>query len=93
MSSLDFLSIFFLLAGSIFVLLAAIGIYRFQNIYMQMHAATKSATLGCGLILLGVGFRFQSFTTMTEVLILIVFIAITNPLSSHLIAKRSHSRQ
>ncbi len=82
-----------ILCGSIFIFIAALGLWRLPSLYLKMHAATKAGTLGCGLILLGVGIQLKNFHSLTEIILLILFIAITNPISTHLIAKIKHSRR
>lgn len=76
-----------IVAGALFILLASIGIWRLPDLYLKLHAATKVGTLGCGLILLGVGLQFRDAHSITEVLLLILFVAITNPISAHLIGR------
>lgn len=82
-----------ILIGSIFMLIAAIGVLRFKDIYLKLHAATKSGTLGSGLILLGVGMQLKSLRSLTEIILLIFFIAITNPIGAHLIGKIQYLRE
>lgn len=77
----------FILLGSIFVLIAAVGVYRFDDLYLQLHAATKAGTLGASLILLGVGLQVRNIHAITEIILLIIFVIITNPISAHLIGK------
>ncbi len=84
---LIYISSFLILAGSIFMCIAALGLWRFNDLYLKMHAATKAGTLGCGLILLGVGLRIKNLHSITEIFLLIAFIAITNPISAHMIGK------
>lgn len=76
-----------ILIGAVFMFIAALGVWRLSDLYLKMHAATKAGTLGCGLILTGTGLQLKSSVSFTEVLLLIVFIAITNPISAHLIGK------
>lgn len=76
-----------MLIGSLFALIAAIGLYRLPGLYLKMHAATKAGTLGSGLVLLGVAIDFGNLHSITEVVLLVLFIAITNPISAHLIAR------
>ena len=73
--------------GVIFSLIAAIGLLRFKGLFLKMHAATKVDTLGTGCTLLGVALQMQTPHVITEALLLILFIAITNPISAHLIGK------
>ncbi|MBB72186.1 MAG: Na+/H+ antiporter subunit G [Legionellales bacterium] len=80
-----------ILIGALFILIATIGLWRMPDIYLKMHAATKAGTLGCGLILLGVGIQLENLHSLTEIILLIFFVAITNPLSAHLIGKLYYS--
>ena len=41
-----------LILGSLFALIAAIGVVRMPDIYCRMHAATKAGAFGVSLILL-----------------------------------------
>lgn len=81
------------LFGSIFILISTIGLWRLPSLYLKMHAATKSGTLGCGLILLGVGMQIKNIHSITEIILLILFIAITNPISAHLVGKLHFMRE
>lgn len=76
------------LIGAIFIFLGALGILRMPDVYNRMQAGTKATTLGSMLSLLGVGIAIPGW--LIKLLILIVFIIITNPLSSHALARASH---
>ncbi|MEO7850916.1 MAG: monovalent cation/H(+) antiporter subunit G, partial [Rubrivivax sp.] len=41
-----------LVIGALFVLVGAIGLVRFPDFYMRLHAPTKASTLGVGALLL-----------------------------------------
>jgi multisubunit Na+/H+ antiporter MnhG subunit len=43
-----------ILAGSLFILIASIGLIRFKDIYSRMHVTTKASSFGIMLILIGV---------------------------------------
>lgn len=81
------------LFGAIFMFIAVLGLWRLKDIYLKMHAATKTGTLGCGLILLGAGIQLKSLASFTEIILLIIFIAITTPMSTHLIGKLDYSHR
>lgn len=83
---------FCMLIGSLFILIAAIGILRMPDMLMRMHAATKAGTLGAGLILIGVMFHFQKWTVSIEAVLTIIFIFITAPIASHLLARAAYFR-
>ncbi|MBU4485912.1 MAG: monovalent cation/H(+) antiporter subunit G [Candidatus Delongbacteria bacterium] len=76
------------LLGSIFLFLGALGVYRMPDLYNRMQAGTKSTTLGTMLTLLGIGICHYEW--LGQVLILIIFIALTNPISSHALARAAH---
>lgn len=74
--------------GSIFLLLGALGVLRMPDIYNRMQAGTKATTLGSILFLLGIGIGYCG--CVWKVIILILFIIFTNPLSSHALARAAH---
>ena len=86
---LNYFGLLLIFSGSVICLIASIGLYRLPGLFAKMHAATKTATLSCGLVLFGVAINLKNINSYTEVIILIVFIAITNPISAHYIAKTS----
>jgi multicomponent Na+:H+ antiporter subunit G len=78
------------LVGAIFGLLAAIGIVRMPDLYTRMHAATKAGTIGGGAVFLAVGAGFADGAVLVRSLIGIVFLALTTPVSAHLLARAAH---
>ncbi|MCK4979059.1 MAG: Na+/H+ antiporter subunit G [Candidatus Delongbacteria bacterium] len=76
------------LLGSIFLFLGALGVFRMPDLYNRMQAGTKSTTLGTMLALLGVGICHYQW--LGQILIIIMFIALTNPISSHALARAAH---
>ena len=90
---LIYISSFFILSGAVFMCIAALGLWRLEDLYLKMHAATKTGTLGCGLILLGAGLRIKNIHSFTEIILLIIFIGLTNPISAHLIGKLNYLSQ
>ncbi len=76
-----------LLAGSVFVLLASIGVFRFGDAYQRMHAATKAGAFGGAILALGAGFHFATLRVWIEVMLLMMFFYSTMPVAAHLIAR------
>ena len=76
--------------GSLFILLAAVGILRMPDTYLRMAVTTKAATLGIGLILIAAAVYFHDLSTTTRVLAIIIFILLTAPVGAHLIGKASY---
>jgi multicomponent Na+:H+ antiporter subunit G len=75
-----------LVGGSAWMLLAAIGVFRFQNAYERLHAATKAATLGLLLILAGAGVQVGG-PDAAKLALTGVFIFLTAPVGAHLVGR------
>ncbi len=76
------------LIGSFFILFAAIGLLRMPDIFTRIQAGTKASTLGSMLTLLGVGLVHPDW--LMKLILLIVFIMISNPVSSHVLGRAAH---
>lgn len=76
--------------GTMFVLLAAIGLIRMPDTYLRISVTTKAATLGIGLLLLGAVVHFSDLSITTKVLAIIFFIFLTAPVSGHLIGRTAY---
>lgn len=76
------------LAGSLFILLAAIGLLRMPDVYNRIQAGTKATTLGTILTLSGIGLIHTEW--LLKVAILIIFVVISNPVSSHVLGRAAH---
>ena len=74
--------------GSLFLLLGAVGVIRMPDVYTRMQAGTKAATLGSLLFLTGMAISNPEW--LWKFIILIGFILITNPISSHALARAAH---
>jgi len=76
-----------LMIGGLIALLGTVfGVFRFKYVLNRIHFAAKCDTFGVLLIFLSLmlmmGLSFASF----KLLLIVTFIWITNPVSSHLIA-------
>ncbi len=77
---------FLILAGAAFMLIAAVGLLRFKDLYSRMHATTKATSFGILLLIGGVSLFFCSGIVFLKALLIIVFIYLTAPLAAHSIA-------
>jgi len=83
----DIVSGAFLIAGSLFALIGAVGIIRLPDVFARMHGAGIVDTLGMGLILAGLMIH-EGFTMVTVKLVLIVvFIFFASPTTTHALAR------
>ena len=79
-----------LIAGSLFCLVAALGMLRLPDTITRMHAATKAGTLGCGLILIAEAVFYYDIGITLRALAAIVFLLLTAPVAAHLIGRAAY---
>ncbi len=90
--SYEFIGAFLILIGSLISVISAIGVLRFPDVYSRAHAGTKSSTLAVLLTLVGAFLYFwlvQGFISV-RLLLGIVFVFLTAPVSGHLIIRASY---
>ncbi|MDQ4145552.1 MAG: monovalent cation/H(+) antiporter subunit G [Actinomycetota bacterium] len=75
------------LSGVAFVLVAAIGLLRFPDLFARMHAATKAATLGLLLVLAGAALRLTHVGDVAQLVLVAVLMFLTAPVGAHMIAR------
>lgn len=88
MAFLPLLGSVVVLIGAGFMALAALGVLRMPDPYNRIQAGTKASTLGVVLALLGLGLYEPAW--LPKLLVIAVFVLITNPLSSHALARAAH---
>ncbi len=89
---LELIGAIFILIGGIVSVLSAIGMIRFPDVYSRAHAATKTTTLAVLLALTGTFLYLwfsESFISV-RLLLGIVFVFLTAPVSGHLILRASY---
>lgn len=82
-----------LLAGALFMLLAAIGLLRLPDLFTRMSATSKAAGLGSSLSLLAVAVHFNELDVTTRAIAAIVFIFMTIPVAAHMIGRAGYLSQ
>ncbi len=91
---IDLIAGIFVLSGATFCLIAAIGMVRFPDLYVRMHAATKAGTLGVGLALMAVvvfGAVSGDLGTVLRALAALLFVLLTAPIGAHLLARAAYA--
>lgn len=87
---LEVLSLILVSIGCFFMASAALGLYRFPDIYMRLHSSTKVNTGGAMTILLGIILRSGISSMSAKIFVIIVIIIILTPAVSHAIARSAH---
>ena len=77
-----------LVAGTVFLFLGGLGLYRMPDTYNRIQAGTKATTLGTVLSLVGAGMLQPEWAT--KLFLIGIFLLFTNPLSSQVLARAAH---
>ena len=85
---LEYLGIAVTSIGVIFLFLGGLGILRMPDVYNRMQAGTKATTLGAVGTIIGVGLMHPEWFFKTSIIAL--FILLSNPISSHALARGSY---
>lgn len=75
-----------LVAGAIWMVLAAVGVLRFDDVFQRLHASTKAATLGLMLMLAGAALQ-TSGGDAAKLALVALFVFLTAPVGAHLISR------
>ena len=86
----DLVTAFMWLAGSLFALLAAIGVLRMPDVFTRMQAATKASTLGLGCPLCWRGSADGRVWLTYSGREYRGFVLLTTPVAGHVIARASY---
>jgi multicomponent Na+:H+ antiporter subunit G len=79
-----------LLAGSLLILFAAIGVVRFPDVLTRMHALAKASTSGAALALIGAAVAAATVNEVTSLLFATALQAATNPVASTLLTQAAY---
>ena len=81
------LGITFICMGLLVFCIQLIGVWKFKYILNRMHAAGMGDTMGISLCLIGAMFLFGWSYTSFKIAMIIAFLWLASPVSSHLIAR------
>ncbi|MFC6695400.1 monovalent cation/H(+) antiporter subunit G [Nocardioides daphniae] len=86
---MDVASAVLLLVGSVFALIAAIGVVRLPDLLSRMHAATKPQVIGLMLVVSGLALRLRDPSVLAILLFVVILQMATSVVSSHMVARAS----
>lgn len=84
---MDVLAAVIVFLGAVMTFLASIGLFKFEDLYARMHAATKPATLGLMLILLGAALLTPGWDATIKLVLIVLLQFITAPVGAHLMGR------
>lgn len=79
-----------MLGGTVFMVVAAIGLLRLPDLYTRMHAVTKAGTLGIGLVLVSAAVAFSDVSVAARAIVALLFVLFTAPVSAHMIGRAGY---
>ena len=89
---MEIVSYIFLIISGLFFLLGGLGVFRMPDSFNRIQAGTKATTLGAFSMMVGIGFGVAEshMDWIPKLIIIIIFIAISNPIGSSAIAKATY---
>ncbi len=86
----EYIVLFFLILGAMFILIASIGLLKMPDVYLRMSASTIAGTFGVASMLVGVAIHFFSAILTLHIIGIIIFLILTVPIGAHMIARASY---
>lgn len=86
----EIITIVLLAIGTVFTLLAAIGILRMPDVFMRMQVATKAATLGVACVAMAAAVHFGDLATTARAVLIVLFLFLTAPVAAHTIGRAAY---
>jgi multicomponent Na+:H+ antiporter subunit G len=88
---LDILASALLLSGCGFALLAALGLWRFDDLFSRIHAATKAITLGMLLVVVAAALRMDTAADVLKLALAALLQVISAPVAGHMLGRAGYS--
>jgi multicomponent Na+:H+ antiporter subunit G len=79
-----------IVTGALLALIAAIGLHRFDGVFPRLHAATKPATLGLALVLIGSAVLAVERGDVAKLLVVVALQFVTAPVGAHLLGRATY---
>lgn len=87
---LDILSWILFCVGGFGVVVGAVGMVRFPDIYTRIHAAGVTDTAGAELILIGMALQATSWIVLAKLIFIGFFLFMTGSVATHAIAHAAY---
>lgn len=82
----------FIFLGLVLMFFGTLGIIRFPDIYTRLQTSSKCDAAGAIALLVGLMVREGLDSLSLRILIILVFLLLTNPVASHAIARSAAIR-
>ncbi|MEA4806941.1 monovalent cation/H(+) antiporter subunit G [Acetobacterium wieringae] len=84
---IDLLAYLFITIALIFMALGVIGLFRFKDFYSRILISAKIETVGFLTIMIGLAILSGFSYAAMKIMLITLLVMITNPLSTHAIAR------
>jgi multicomponent Na+:H+ antiporter subunit G len=78
------------LVGALFTLLAAVGMHRFNDVFIRMHALNKATTVGLLFAILGALVALHHPNDLTSLALAAGLHLVTSPIGTHVLARATY---
>ena len=72
------------------MMIAGLGVLRMPDLLTRMHASSKAGTLGAALVLAAAAIRLGEGGVAVRALLVVLFLFLTAPVASHLLARAGY---
>ena len=86
----DVVTAVLVLLAALMCLAAGVGLLRFPDVLTRLHSATKPQILGLMAVTLDIAVTNFSVGTVTLVVAIVLFQALTAPMAAHLVARAAY---
>jgi multicomponent Na+:H+ antiporter subunit G len=76
--------------GVLFIFSTSLAMLRKPDVYLRISVTAKASTLGVGLILFATALFFNEYSVTTRAIAVILFVFLTVPLGSHMLARSAY---
>lgn len=76
--------------GSLLMLVSAMGVVRFPDLFTRMHAATKTGTVGIIMLVSAVAVHFKKLEITIFAVLIVAFFFLTAPIAGQLIGRAAY---
>ena len=78
------------LVGAVLVLLSAIGVLRFDDVFARLHALAKASTIGVLLVLIGAAVNLHDLDDRTTVILAALLHLLASPPASTMVSRAAY---
>lgn len=89
---MDVVAGLFMVVGAAFVLLAAVGVVRFQDTFSRMHAAAKAPALGLLCMTIGAALAIRTPQATVVVVLVTVLQLMSGTVGAHILGRSVYRR-